>query len=73
VLLIIFNRTLIANFTQFLSAVWVVTVIKRLKTVFTVFMLNNVQRGTTVVDACAKPLLHYCPRTAYVYIYGKIF
>ena len=40
-------------------------------------MLNNQQHatifGTTIVDAYAKPLLHYWPKTAYVYIYGKIF
>jgi len=31
---------------DFFSAVWVATVIERLKTVFTVLMLNNVQRAT---------------------------
>jgi len=56
---------------------FVVTIIERLKTVFTVLMLNNVQCATifgkTTVDAYAKPLLHYCQRTTYVHIYGKFF
>jgi len=66
---------LIVNFTQFFPAVWVVTSIERLKTVFTVLMLNNVQCATifgmTTLDAYAKPLLQYWPRTTYVNIYGK--
>jgi len=63
-----------ANFTQFFLLF--VTVIERLKTFFTVLVLNNVQRatifGTTIVDAYAKPLLHYWLKTTYLYIYGKI-
>jgi len=60
------------------SAVWVVTIIKRLKTVLTLLMLNNVQRAanirTTIVDLYAKPLLHYWPKTTVPKCtYGKIF